>query len=82
MYEFLKGRLIIVRLTLLAAALTLIAIGIVCIYSVGHPAGSSPASQAGDWANVWKKQVIFAAIGAVVFLAVNLVNYRRFGALS
>ena len=38
MYEFLKGRLIVVRLTLLAATLALVAVGIASIYSVGHPA--------------------------------------------
>ena len=82
MYNFLKGRLIIVRLILLAATLVLVAIGIAAIYSVGHPAESSPASQAGNLGIFWKKQVIFAAIGVVGFIAVNLVNYRRFGAVS
>ncbi len=82
MYNFLKGRLIVVRLTLLAATLTLVAIGIAAIYSVGNPVESSPANQPGDLAGLWKKQVIFAAIGVVGFIAVNLVNYRRFGALS
>ena len=82
MHNFLKGRLIVVRLILLAAALALVAIGIAAIYSVGHPAESSPASQAGDLDNLWKKQAIFAAIGAVGFIAVNLVNYRRLGAVS
>jgi len=82
MYNFLKGRLIIVRLILLAATLVLVAIGIAAIYSVGHPAESSPASQAGNLGIFWKKQVIFTAIGAVGFIAVNLVNYRRFGAVS
>jgi len=82
MYKFLKGRLIAVRLTLLAAALLLIAIGIAAIYSAGHPAESSPASQAGNLGELWKKQVIFAVIGVVGFIAVNLVNYRRFGAVS
>ncbi|GAH72382.1 unnamed protein product, partial [marine sediment metagenome] len=33
-------------------------------------------------ANLWKKQLVFAAIGVLVFIAVNLVNYRRFGAVS
>lgn len=91
MHNFLKGRLIVVRLILLAAALSLLAIGIAAIYSVGHPAeasprqqqaGASPASRAGDLGNLWKKQIIFAVIGALVFIAVNSVNYRRFGAVS
>ncbi len=82
MHNFLKGRLIFVRLCLLATALALVAIGIAAIYSVGHPAEPSPASETGGLGNLWKKQVIFAAIGVIGFIAVNLVNYRRFGAVS
>ena len=82
MYKFLKGRLIIVRLILLAAALSLIAIGIATIYSVGNPAQISPAGQTENLSDLWKKQLIFAAIGAVGFIVVNLVNYRKFGPLS
>jgi len=82
MYRFLTGRLLIVRLVLLAALLALVAIGIAVIYSVGHPAEPSPASRAGDLANLWKKQAIFAVIGAIGFVAVNLINYRRLGAIS
>ncbi len=82
MYEFLKGRLTFVRVCLLAATLSLVALGIVTIYSVGHPAELSPTSQVGNLGNFWKKQLLFAAIGAVGFIAVNLVNYRRLGAVS
>ena len=78
-----------VRITLLIAALTLVIIGIATIYSVGHPAPSAAASAkaeqagpAGDLENLWKKQLLFAAIGMVGFIAANLVNYRRLGALS
>ncbi len=48
MFNFLKGRLIFVRLCLLAATLALVAIGIATIYSVGNPAEPGPASQTGD----------------------------------
>jgi len=82
MYNFLKGRLIIVRLCLLATALVLVAIGIATIYAVGNPAELSPTSQTGNLANLWKKQLIFAVISFVGFIAVNLFNYRRLGALS
>lgn len=81
-----------VRLTLLAATLTLVVIGIATIYSVGYPALSAvalakaeqagPAGQTGDSGNLWKKQVIFAGIGVVGFIAANFVNYRRLGAVS
>jgi len=82
MYNFLKGHLKVVRLCLVAATLALIAIGIASIYSVGHPADPSPASQNADLTYFWKKQVIFALIAVAAFIAANLVNYRRFGAIS
>ena len=82
MFNFLKGRLIIVRLCLLAATLILVGIGIATIYSVGHPAEPSPATEIGNLSNLWKMQVKFAAIAAVAFIAANLVNYRRFGTVS
>ena len=82
MYNFLKGRLVIVRLILLAATLALIAIGTLTVYSVGHPSQSSPASQADELGGFWKKQVTFAAVAAIAFVVVNLINYRRFGAAS
>jgi rod shape determining protein RodA len=82
MFNFLKGRLIIVRLCLLMAALILIAIGIATIYSVGHPAEPSSATQTDKLGGLWKKQIMFAVVAIVGFIVVNLVNYRRFGAAS
>ena len=82
MYNFLKGRLISVRLCLLLAALALVAIGIAAIYSVGNPAEPSPAVKLGDVAGLWKKQLIFTGIGFMGFVAANLVNYRRLGSVS
>ena len=82
MYSFLKGRLIIIRVILLAATLALLAVGIMVIYSVGNPADPGPATQTADLANLWKKQLVFAALGAAGFIAVNLINYRRLGAIS
>jgi cell division protein FtsW (lipid II flippase) len=82
MYNFLKGRLISVRLCLLLAALALVALGIVTIYSVGNPAEPSPAVKMGDVADLWKKQLIFAGIGFMGLVAANLVNYRRLGSVS
>ncbi len=82
MFNFLKGRLLAVRIGLLSAVLALIAIGIATIYAVGHPSGASPSSQTEYLSNLWGKQLIFVAIGGIVFMAANLVNYRRFGAVS
>lgn len=79
MFDFLKGRLIAVRITLLVAAGLLVAIGIATIYSVGHPAESSPAGPGEDLSGYWKKQVLFFVIGIGGFIGVNLINYRRFG---
>ncbi len=62
--------------------MALIAIGIATIYSVGHPAEPSPANQTNDLAQFWKKQIVFTAVGVIAFIAANLLNYRRFGALS
>ncbi|OHB78028.1 MAG: hypothetical protein A2Z25_05040 [Planctomycetes bacterium RBG_16_55_9] len=71
-----------VRVTLLAAAGVLILIGIVTIYSVGNPAEPSPAGPGEDLSTYWKKQILFAVVGVGGFIAVNAINYRRFGQAS
>ncbi len=82
MYNFLKGRLIIVRLCLLTAVLMLVGIGIATIYSVGNPAELSPASESGEMANLWKMQAKYTVVAIFGFIAINLVNYRRLGSIS
>ena len=82
MFSFLKGRLVAVRVCLLAAALILICIGIATIYAVGHPAESSSAPQKEDLSGYWKKQVMFLVVGLAGFIVVNSINYRRFGQAS
>ncbi len=93
MFEFLKGRLVTVRIILLSAGLALVIIGIVNIYSLGHPCQSNPDEktpapavnrqvQAGELAGYWKKQSQFAVVGILGFLAVNMINYRRLGMIS
>ncbi len=82
MHNFLKGRLLLVRFALLAAALGLIAVGIAAIYSASHPAEPSAASRVGGIGDLWKKQAVFAMVGVAGFIAANLFNYRRFGAIS
>jgi len=66
----------------MVAALLLLGVGIATIYAVGHPAEQSPASQMDDLTGYWKKQVVFASLGMAAFIAVNLINYRRLGAMS
>ncbi|MBN2271355.1 MAG: rod shape-determining protein RodA [Sedimentisphaerales bacterium] len=73
------GRLLFVRLCLAVAAFGLVAVGILTIYSVGHPAEASPASSAAELGEFWKKQIVFAGIAAIGFIAANVVNYRRLG---
>jgi len=82
MYNFLKGRLLFVRLCLLAAVLILIGVGIATIYSVGHPAEHSPDSQGEDLSSKWERQVIFAIVGLAGFIVINSINYRRLGSIS
>jgi cell division protein FtsW (lipid II flippase) len=82
MYGFLKGRLLFVRICLLAAALMLIGIGIATIYSVGNPAEQSSDSNIGDLSNKWQKQAMFAVIRLADFIAINSINYRRLGSIS
>ncbi len=82
MYRFLRGRLLLLRLTLIATALVLLAIGVVAIYAVGHPGEASPASKAGFFAEFWKKQLVFAGLATAAFIAINLISYRRLGELS
>ena len=82
MYNFLKGRLIIVRLCLIATGLMLVGIGIATIYSVGNPAELSPASETGNLSDLWKMQVRYTVVAIFGFIAVNLVNYRRLGSIS
>ncbi|MDI6450528.1 FtsW/RodA/SpoVE family cell cycle protein [Anaerobaca lacustris] len=82
MLNFLKGRLLPVRICLLASMVALVAIGVATIYIVGHPEEPSPASDAAELAGYWKKQLVFAVVGLGGLVAANLVNYRRLGAVS
>ncbi|MCJ7777753.1 MAG: rod shape-determining protein RodA [Sedimentisphaerales bacterium] len=83
MFNFLKGRLKFIRLCLLIITLTLITIGIATIYAVGHPAEPGVATRIEpELSNLWKKQLMFALLSLIGFVAVNLVNYRRFGNIS
>ena len=82
MVNFLKGRLVAVRVALLLAAGMLILIGIATIYSVGNPAESSPAGPGEALNTFWKKQIIFVVVGLAGFILVNVINYRWFGQTS
>lgn len=82
MYNFFKGRLLFVRLIMLLAALALVAIGIITIYSISNPVEVSPTNPTEKLSALWKKQTIFAVVAFFGFIAANLLNYRRLGELS
>lgn len=67
---------------MIITAVVLIVAGIITIYTIGHPAEPSPASDADQLANLWKKQIVFAFIGAAAFIVINLIHYRLIGRLS
>ncbi len=66
---------------MLAGALTLIALGIVTIYAIGNPAAPQN-SDTQQFENLWKKQIVFAAIAFIAYITVNIINYRRLGRIS
>lgn len=78
MLKIFTGRLILLRMIMLSAMLTLTVIGILAIYTVGNPADAEP----NDFANSWKRQTVYAVAGLVAIIFINLINYRRFGPLS
>ena len=64
---------------MLAATALLLGVGIATIYAAGHPLGTNEIS---NLAGAWQKQLLFAAIGLVGFLAINTVSYRKIGSVS
>ncbi len=80
-FEFLKGRLLVTRLLLLASAAGLVVIGVMVIYASGNPAVSG-SEQTSATANLWQKQLIFAAVGFVGFIIMNSFSYRKLGPAS
>lgn len=84
MRNFLRGRLLLVRVCLLASVLALLAVGVLTIYAVGNPVEPSPAYDEDivDLAAHWKKQLVFIGVALIGFVAANVANYRRLGAVS
>jgi cell division protein FtsW (lipid II flippase) len=66
----------------MAACLSLVAIGIATIYSVGNPAEPSPASGTSNLSNLWKTQIQYTGVAILGFIVVNFVHYRRLGSIS
>jgi rod shape determining protein RodA len=85
MRNFIKGRLLLVRVCLVVCTLLLVGIGVATLYAVGHPAETSVGMDPKDLAELagyWKKQLVFAVVGLGGFVAANLVNYRKLGEAS
>jgi len=84
MRNFLRGRLLLVRVCLLGAVLLLLAVGVLTIYAVGNPRDPSPVfdPDIADLTGHWKKQLVFIGVAVVGFVVANVANYRRLGAAS
>ena len=80
-FEFIRGRLLLTRVLMLACAVGLVIIGIMMIYASGNPA-KSDGEQSGLTAGLWKKQCIFAGAGFVGFIIINSFSYRKLGPAS
>ncbi|MBE0535579.1 MAG: rod shape-determining protein RodA [Phycisphaerae bacterium] len=82
MTNLLTGRIVIVRLIMLATMVALVGTGIAAIYAAGNP---DPAESTGDpsvSASAWKKQVVYAFAGLLALFAINVIPYRVLGPAS
>ena len=66
---------------MLVCVLALIGIGIASVYASGNPAEDTDGSFV-KFSHYWKKQAVFAGAGLAAFIAINAINYRRFGPAS
>ncbi len=82
MHSFLQGRLIFVRLILLAATLMLVATGVITIYAVGNPAETGTTYHSQHLRVDWQKQIQYAGVGILGFFIINLFDYRKLGTIS
>lgn len=78
MYQFLKGRLLLIRLILIAASALLILIGLLTIYA----AQTANSSKINDLDGFWQKQAVFSLAAVLAFLVINFFHYRQLGHLS
>lgn len=79
----LKGRLTLVRLAMLTAAVALLLIGILVIYASENPAETRPDQSATTvkWRHC-EKQIVFCPLALFAFIAANAVHYRKLGPAS
>jgi len=81
MRNFFQGRLLFVRVCLLASVSLLLMVGVLTIYAVGNPVEPSPAVDKDiiELAGLWKKQLVFVVLALCGFVAANVADYRRLG---
>ncbi len=84
MRNFFRGRLLFVRICLLASVAMLLLVGVLTIYAVGNPLESSPAVDKDivELAGLWRKQLFFIVLALFGFVAANVVDYRALGRAS
>jgi len=82
MLKVLTGRVVIVRLIMMAAMIALVATGICAIYAAGNPDPAEATGRPFVSPGAWRKQLVFAVAGLVAFILVNLINYRMLGPAS
>ena len=95
--DILSGRFLGARIPLLLASVALVGIGLLTIYAIGHPQGSTQhlAAAQGNadtppdnptntnrYAGYWLRQAGFAAVGLACLVGVNFFDYRRLGPYS
>ena len=84
MRNFLRGRLLSVRICLLVSVFLLLTVGVLTIYAVGNPREPSPVVDRDilQKAGLWQKQLVFVVFALGGFVAANVVDYRRLGTVS
>jgi len=82
MPNLLTGRIVIVRLIMLAAMAALIGTGIAAIYAAGNPDPHEAVGQPSVSPRAWQKQLVFAAAGLAALFAINIIPYRALGPAS
>jgi cell division protein FtsW (lipid II flippase) len=83
--QLLSGRLLFVRAVMIAAAATLVTIGLATIYAAGHPAGIDPdAASKGiqELAPRYDRQLLFTAVAFFVLIIASSFSYRLLGSIS
>ncbi|HBG26167.1 MAG: hypothetical protein A2Y10_13475 [Planctomycetes bacterium GWF2_41_51] len=80
MFDFLRGKLFLTRMVMLASAAGLTTIGILMIYASGNPYDSS--ASLGGITDIWKKQAIYAAAGFIGLIFLNSFSYKKLGPAS